>query len=260
MLSPTKSPYSRTPNSMQKTLSPKKSPMQRGTTSLNQPSSQASIRNLNNEPRVNFENQIVHVHQKLISFTMLKIDTNSRSLDVEHNSITEFRGLPSLQHLLKLHVADNPIETLLNFPPLPMLREIKIDNTPFSRQEYYRISLILVCPSLHKIDGKIVTNTERKITKEFHPDCVNLLRAGWVLKYPPPKPEQIPLMKRKLAKQMIKRAPKKNEDNPPKAVFTCSVKQSELFEKTIKSQEEEIAKLWNDVNNLANNYDNQSQA
>ena len=256
MLSPTRSPYSRTPNSIKQTLSPAKSPFQRtSTTSMNQPISQTSTRNIHNEPHLDYANQVVHVRQKLLSLTSLKIDPKTKILDIEHNSITDFRGLPSLQHLLKLNVADNPIESLLNLPPLPMLREIKIDNTPFSGQEYYRIALILACPSLHKIDGQLVTNAERRISKEFHPDCVNLLRAGWVMKYPPPKPDQIPSMKRKLAKSLIKKAPKKNDDNPPKAIFRSSIKQSVMLNKQIKFQEEEIEKLWKDINILAAQYE-----
>ncbi|OHT04980.1 hypothetical protein TRFO_27428 [Tritrichomonas foetus] len=250
MISPSKSPFTRKPNATLKALTPRKS----SKLSTIQGVSLTSVKNNNNEPQLDFADQIVHVKQQLFSLTSLKIGPNTKMLDVSNNELVDFKGLPSLQRLTRLVVSNNNIATLFNLPPLPMLRTIEIDNTPFVSQEYYRISLILMCPSLHKINGELVKPSERKVAKEYLPECVNLLRTGWVMKYPPPSQEQIIVMKRKLAKKIAMKAPKKNEGAVPKAIFRTVKNQSVMYNDCLKAQREEISKLEEELAKLEAKY------
>ena len=219
MFSPSKSPRSRSKNSMLMTLSPKSSHQtgKFGTTRIvnnnfggqnsyaNNSSNMAQIRFRNCQPRLNYHETIVHVDQELLSFTDLKIDPKTKYLDVQHNCLVDFKGLPSLQMLEELNCSYNDIQNLYCFPPLPKLKKIECAHTPFSATECYRIALLLICPSLHSIDKEMVKTCERRVAKEFNSECVHLLRSGWILRYPPPTRDQIIGIKRKLTKQNRKK-------------------------------------------------------
>ena len=136
MLSPSRSPHSKTKSSMLMTLSPRSSRQggSFGTTRVvnnnfgaqnsyeNNTSSMAQVRFRNCQPRLNYNDEIVHAHQGLLSFQDLKISPNTKTLDVQYNLLVDFRGLPSLQRLEQLNISHNKIENLYCFPPFPMLK------------------------------------------------------------------------------------------------------------------------------------------
>lgn len=218
-------------------------------------------RNRNNEPIINFDDKIVHSNQELNSFTALRIDSATKSLNVENNKLTDFKGLPALQHLTEFVFSNNPINTLFAFPSLPKLLTIVCNSTPLSNQEFFRIALILMCPSLHKINGEVVRSSERKVAKEYSPDCVSLVRSGWTVSYPPPTAQEIITIKRTLTQQNRRRAQEssrqmKEMNGTNQRLFTLGVqKQSVLYEKCLNAQLEQIRKQRNELLELLENHE-----
>lgn len=136
--------------------SPKKKTFSRPKNSKPKPNSPRSA-NSHRQSSQNTQNIIIYTNKELKNFIELSISPTAKKLNVQYNSIINFKGLPSLLKLEELDCSNNKIRNLYRFPVLPNLKEIKISNNPFFDTEYYRISLLIVCSSLQKIDGDLVT-------------------------------------------------------------------------------------------------------
>ena len=201
-------------------------------------------------PMASISNNIIHTRQKLTSFGELNIPKSTKTLSVEHNEIKDFRGFPPLPELERLDASDNPIDSLYGFPSFPNLKSINLKNTPFGNTEFARISLIMICgKALRTINGETIKPSEVRVAKQYPADCVNLLKAGWIMTYPPPSQSDIVNLKRKLSKNMISSRPKK-DSTQPRILSRPSKKQSAIYSSKIELQDREIQRLSNEIEKL----------
>lgn len=204
------------------------------------------------EPVFEFSNKIIHPKKELTSFANLLIHQSTREIDVSRNWITDFNGLPSLNHLETLNVSNNRIESFQGFPHFTHLAKITITGNPVARNEYHRIALLMICPTLKVINGDYVSPNELKIVKEYPRECASLVRAGWQIKYPPPKAEDIPKLKKGIAKSVaVRREPAKVVAAP--RVLGRPKKQSAVLQEMISVQEAEMRALTQQMEKLNRN-------
>lgn len=202
------------------------------------------------DPKVSISSNIIHTRQGLESFNDLNIPHNTRNISVEYNNLQNFNGLPSLSKLEVLDISHNPIESLLEIPALPSIKSINISYTPFGNTEFARIALLLLFGStLRSINGEGIKTAEIKVAKEYSPDCAHLVRAGWIVTYPPPNPQEILKIKKKLSKNLSARNRKRKEVKPVISV-RATEHQSSWCKRKIDAQNREMDKLLEEINKL----------
>ena len=131
------------------------------------------------------------------------------TLDFSKLQITDLKHLGSQKALQTLILDGTPISSLHTLPPQPSLKKISAKNTklstlagltsqnklssvsfegtPISKVENFRLAVMLaVGPRINSINGRTVTQTERRMAKAFPPVAKYLVNAGWVVSYPPP--------------------------------------------------------------------------
>jgi hypothetical protein len=146
-----------------------------------------------------------------------------------------------------LKVSHNPIASLRGIPPLPKLTSIEITDTPFARNQFHRLALvILFAKSLRLIDGDRITGTERQIAASYPPGSDTLLRAGWIIAYPPPRQPDIPKIIAALAQKLIVNRPPIQPRATP-VIPRRAKPQSKLLDETLQQQAAELAKLEEDI-------------
>lgn len=205
------------------------------------------------DPKVSISTHIIHTNQSLSTFNDLNIPPNTKWLSVEHNNLQNFNGFPSLLKLEKLDISHNPIESLLEIPILPSIKSINISSTPFGNTEFARISLIILFGStLRNINGEGIKSSEVKVSKEYSPECANLIRAGWIATYPPPNPQDIIRIKKKLSKNLSARHKNRKEVKPAITIRTTE-HQSSWCKRKIEAQNREMNLLLEEINRLEKN-------
>jgi hypothetical protein len=183
----------------------------------------------------------------LQNLASIPLPPNIKSLNVERNHITDFVGFIPSAHLEVLKVSHNPSTSLRGIPPLPKLTSIDISDTPFARNQFYRVALlILFAKSLRLIDGDRISGTERQIAASYPPGSDTLLRAGWTVAYPPPPQADLPKIIASLAgKFVVNRTALPARTSP--VIARRPKPQSKLLDETLKHQAAELAKLEEDI-------------
>lgn len=203
------------------------------------------------QPSYNFGNKVVHVRKKLASITDLDIPPSTKELTVAHNLLTNLNGLGSAKDLEVLDVSNNKLRSLLNFPYLPKLRSINVQgNIDLMRNEFYRVGLVVLYPTLRMINGDIIRPNELRIAKEYTGEHAALLRAGWQLKYPPPKGIEMRNAKKSIAQEMVAREPLHMGRTAPKMSARVPKKQSAVLDDQLRRQEDEMMALMEEMNKL----------
>lgn len=131
----------------------------------------------------------------VLNFSGIKTDNLSRignqhalvELVLNDSSITSF-GTLQAQKRLKSIIADNSkVQVLSGLSIQPRLSSVSLRNTPVSKDEYFRVELLVVVgPRLSLINGSPVTPNERRMAQSYPPIARRLVESGWVLQYPPP--------------------------------------------------------------------------
>ena len=188
----------------------------------------------------------------LTSFSQLSFNHELKEINLSNNEFIDFYGFPTLPNLTLLDLSKNPIASLKGFPSFPKLDAIVLKGTPVSRNEYYRIGLILLCPSIKIIDGTFVTLNERQLAKKYPSECRNLIRVGWNPKYPPPNPSEFVKIRASLSSNQQKAfqmsASKRSQPQPLRKIQ----KQSEIFKQNIEKQQLAIDKLNKEIKKIEN--------
>lgn len=184
----------------------------------------------------------------LKSFSDIEIPSDVTKINFKKNEIQSFAGMPLLSRLQSLDISDNPITSLRGLHTLPKLTEISLLRTPYASKENFRIALLALCgPSLKKINEQRVSASERQLAGLYKGPYEELLRAGWDLKYPPPKGAEIKAIKQKLFAESASVA----RQAKPKPTATQRPRlQSEVLDGTIKQQRTEIAHLRDEIQKL----------
>lgn len=240
--------FSRAPSASRPTVqAPKATTTRTGT--LAAPGGPTDAR-LVTEPVFEFANKLFHKKRELTSFANLLIHPGTREIDVSSNLITDFNGLPGLKDLETLNVANNRIESFQGFPHFTHLAKITVTGNPVAKNDYHRIALLMICPTLKVINGEYVSPNEMKIVKEYPKECVALVRAGWQIKYPPPKPGDLPKLKKGIAKSVaVRREPTKVSAAP--RVLGRPKKQSSVFKEMLSVQEAEMRALTQQMDKIS---------
>ena len=178
----------------------------------------------------------------LNSLGNLEIPPGTKQLFLDSNPIHSLEDLPSLSNLLKLSLKNTNFDTFKGFPSFPSLVEIDIRNTPEIKNTNYKTGLLILIPTLKKINGEIVTRNERKIAESFNPKTSTLLRNGWQPTLHSPNEDEVNhILSRIMAIQKRKSTPLDQTKKSNKIAFAVTL--SSKYEKTISSQEEEIKRL-----------------
>ena len=140
-----------------------------------------------------FNGTVIFTKRNVFSLTELELASDLIEIDLQHNKIQNFVGLPSLPNLKFLDLSYNPISSFFAFPSLPHLEEINLLFTPISQNQNYKIALIILLgKTLNTINGERITPAERNLAKIFPKGTDELLRNGWEITPMPPKTEEVP--------------------------------------------------------------------
>jgi hypothetical protein len=182
----------------------------------------------------------------LQSLSAIHLPPNIKSLNAENNQIVDFVGFIPSPYLEVLNLANNPIASLRGMPPLPKLTTVNMTGTPFSRTQFYRVSLLLLFgKSVRVIDGERISGTERQIAVSYPQGCDALVRAGWIVSYPPPAPQELRKITTSLAEKVTQKRTPIARAVP--VMLRKPKRQSKLMDETLKEQEAELAKLEQDI-------------
>jgi hypothetical protein len=199
-----------------------------------------------------FGSNAVFAGKGLQNLGSIPLPPNIKSLNVERNKIVDFVGFIPSPHLEALNLAGNPIASLRGIPVLPKLASIVMQGTPYSRTQFYRVSLLLLFgKSLRTIDSERISGTERQIAASYPAGSDGLVRAGWIVTYPPPKPADF----RKITASLATTAPRVKAPNAvqkpiPMIVPRRTQSHSKIMDETLRKQEAELAKLERDIQNV----------
>lgn len=110
-----------------------------------------------------------------------------KTLILDDSPITSLHTLPMQPCMTTLSANRTKLNTLSGLSSQPRITNISFIDTPISRIENFRLSVILaVGLRVSEINGKRVSKTERRMAKSFPPIAKYLVNAGWVVSYPPP--------------------------------------------------------------------------
>ena len=212
------------------------------------------------------------------SFNRLVIPPNIKSIDLSHNLITDFVGFHPGDSLETLNLSYNPIKSLRGFPNLlqisgrnassaftshGLLKNISLNGSPFAKNQFYRIALIIVIgeKNVRTIDGERVTAAERRIAATYGPEFAQLLRSGWQITYPAPPKSELPKIKAQIAESL--RGDNDTQYNVSGSnsrtatlvmkspVIKRKVKaQSKIYEDNLNEQKKEIDELSKEIQKL----------
>ena len=139
-----------------------------------------------------FSGKLILRKSRINSVANLQIPDSIISINLSDNPISDLFGFPLLPKLENLELNNTNIENLCGFPCLPNLKTISVEGTPFNSQPTYRLAIILSqTPNLQKINGLLVTGSEKQLASQYSPECSKLVRAGWIPKIPPPTQDEI---------------------------------------------------------------------
>jgi hypothetical protein len=130
--------------------------------------------------RLNLDGEYIEDLSIIGSITPLK------TLNLAFTNITSLSGLSSQPNLDFLNIASTGIESFLNFAAVSSISKIFLANTPVSKQRNYKISLLLVCPGLRTIDGRIISDVVKSRVREYPKVAARLVNQGWFANYPCP--------------------------------------------------------------------------
>jgi hypothetical protein len=199
-----------------------------------------------------FGTNAVFVNKSIHSLTALSLPPNIKILNVEQNLIADFVGFNSAPHLETLKLSGNPIASLRGMPHLPKLTTIELSHTPFCKQQFYRVALlILFGKSLRLIDGERITGTERQIASSYPPGTDALVRAGWIVTYPPPSANDMAKIKSNLSSKLaLERAAGPKTGG---TIIRKPTRQSQILDDRLSFQDSEMKKLAEEIQAIQHN-------
>lgn len=200
------------------------------------------------EPNFNFSKKVIHTKKDLLSFTDLQIPETTKDVNVSQNKLTDFTGLNALKHLESLDVSHNRIKSLSGFPHLPHLRSINVLGNEIMKNQFIRVALVVVCPTLRVINGEAVRPNELRIVKEYNAEHAALLRSGWSIAHPAPPPAEVLKIKKALAAKIVGKPTKTRAQ--PRIVTKTPKKQSEVYSEILATQDAELKAMTEQLNRL----------
>ena len=125
-----------------------------------------------------------------IDIDSLSFVGSQESLKELRLNCTSLKSLDSLQmqpNLEEITSNHSKIEALSGLDMHPKLSRISLIDTPVSETKYFRLAALIMTENrLTSINRVVVTDDERRMSKEFPTFAKQLINAGWAVTYPPP--------------------------------------------------------------------------
>ena len=198
-----------------------------------------------------FSGKLILQKKQISSVVNLQIPNTVVSIILSDNPISDLFGFPLLPKLTNLELNNTNIQNLYGLPCLPNLRTISVEGTPFNSHQTSRLALILSqTPALTKINGSLITGSEKQLASQYSPECSKLVRAGWIPKIPPPSTQaEIDKISAQIVeKRKNERVKSLNKTSKPRS--PVEKRESEIFKNRIDEQTEEINKLKTQIDKL----------
>lgn len=109
-----------------------------------------------------------------------------RELNLSYVQIPNIDRLKPQPNLNTFIADGSSITSLLNFKSIQTIKKISMKNTPVSTNPNFIISILLVCPHVTVVNGKLVSNIQKSRSQKYPPICSELVNRGWMASYPPP--------------------------------------------------------------------------
>jgi hypothetical protein len=147
--------------------------------------SQKALQGLKHSTRVDLEGEHIDDLSRLGSPKLM------RQLVLNYVQIPSIAGLKR-QPQLETFIADSSqISSLTNFISIENVRKLSLRSTPVSRQPTVPLSVLLVCPNLVNLNGKLISSTLKQRAANYPPDGRKLVNAGWFAVFPYPSDAQL---------------------------------------------------------------------
>ena len=178
------------------------------------------------------------------SVAHLEIPNETKRLFLDRNPIKTLEDFPFLPELEFLSLKSTNLESFKGFPTIPALTEIDVKGTPLSQNPGFISGLLILVPTLKKINGEIVTRNARKLAESFNGKAPILLRNGWQPTLHAPSEEETEhILNRMFAMKKNAAKSKERTEKQKTNILPHSVKLSDKLDKQISEQEEEIERL-----------------
>ena len=108
------------------------------------------------------------------------------SLDLSYVQISTLEGMPN-QPNLKIFILDGTaISSFKNFSAVNNITSISLKRTPVLKEPNYLVSLLLVCPKVTIVNGKLISEKTKSKVESYPSFAHELVNAGWMAEYPCP--------------------------------------------------------------------------
>ena len=123
------------------------------------------------------------VMSKERSFNPSKFSINTKFIDLRHTDCKSLSFLKGLPHVSYVNAEGTQISNLSHVYLAGNLAHIKLSNTPFSQNKYYRIMLLIaLSDKIQLIDNVRVKEDEINLAKKIGAAVHPYLYDGWILK------------------------------------------------------------------------------
>ena len=110
----------------------------------------------------------------------------TRQLNLSYVQIPNLDKLKPQPNLNSFIADGSTIGSLLNFRAIQTIKTLSMKNTPVSLHPNFIISLLLVCPNVSVINGKLISKQQISRASKYPKVCSELVNMGWMATYPPP--------------------------------------------------------------------------
>lgn len=112
--------------------------------------------------------------------------TALKHLNLSYTQLKSLQGMKTQKAIQSLNIEGSSISSFAGFSALKNLSNITLKRSLVEKFENYQISLLIVCPNVHTIDGRIVKSSTRMIAQKLaeNPLVPKLVNLGWMATYP----------------------------------------------------------------------------
>ncbi|EAX90502.1 hypothetical protein TVAG_311300 [Trichomonas vaginalis G3] len=112
--------------------------------------------------------------------------TALKHLNLSYTQLKSLQGLKLQKALQTLSIEGSSISSFAGFSVVRSISNITLKRSLVEKIPNYQTSLLIVCPNLHTIDGKVVRSSTKIIAQKLaeNPLIPKLVNLGWIATYP----------------------------------------------------------------------------
>ena len=126
-----------------------------------------------------------------------------KQIEIKGTLISSLDEMPPMPNLLCLIGDGSQIGTLKGFEAIPNITKISLKNTPVSRYNSYKLSLLVICKNLVAIDNAIIPRSLKRKAGEYGEIASQLINKGWMVEIPCPSQDRYSELCEKFGVEMI---------------------------------------------------------